>query len=180
MHGIIFTELRKYVSGKVGKEAWDGALKDAGLAAKIYLPIQSYPDTEAVAIITAVSRKTGQGISTILEDFGEFIAPHLLNMYRVLLKAEWRTLDVIENTEATIHRLVRLNTPDAAPPKLVTRRPTPNEVIITYTSKRGMCAVAKGIAGGIAKQYNERIRITETGCMLKGAPTCEISVKLEQ
>jgi predicted hydrocarbon binding protein len=41
-----------------------------------------------------------------------------------------------------------------------------------------MCAIAKGIATGLAAHYGETVRITETSCMHKGDPECTISVRL--
>lgn len=53
-----------------------------------------------------------------------------------------------------------------------------DEVVITYSSERKLCAVAKGIVKGIGAHFQERISIRESECMLKGAPACRISVKL--
>jgi predicted hydrocarbon binding protein len=37
-----------------------------------------------------------------------------------------------------------------------------------------MCAFAIGIAKGLAKHYNETIEVSQTKCMHKGEPHCEI------
>ncbi|MGC8885496.1 MAG: heme NO-binding domain-containing protein [Candidatus Nanoarchaeia archaeon] len=140
--------------------------------------IQAYTDQEAVALVSTASKMTGTPIPVILEDFGEFIVPTLFKIYHSLIKPEWKTLDLIENAEETIHRTVRIKNPSAEPPKLKSSRPSADEVIITYTSPRKMCGVAKGIAKGIANYYNEQIQITETKCMLKGSSSCQISIKL--
>jgi predicted hydrocarbon binding protein len=50
-------------------------------------------------------------------------------------------------------------------------------VLVTYTSERKLCAVAKGIIQGIASHFQERVVIRERECMLKGAPACLISVR---
>lgn len=178
MHGIIFSELKKYVDAKLGGGAWDKLLKEAGLNGKIYLAIQEYPDQEAVTLVSTASKITGKPVTSILEDFGEYIAPDLLGMYKSLIKPEWKTIDLIKNTEETIHKVVRLKNPGAKPAELKCSSPAPDQVDITYSSPRKMCAVAKGIARGVAKHYNERVLITEPACMLKGSPSCKISVKL--
>lgn len=177
MHGIIFSELKKYVSTEFDKGTWNELLKNAGLGARVYTPIQSYPDEEVRTIVTTAARMTGLSASVILEDFGAFLAPDLLKMCSALLRPEWRTLDVIEHTEAVIHKMVRIDNPKAAPPELIAHRTHPDEVIITYTSQRRLCDVAKGIAKGLAHQFNEHIVISESSCMLKGDTACKISVK---
>ncbi len=178
MHGIIFMELKKYVDAKLGGGAWNKLLKDSGVGPRMYTPLKEHPDQEAVALVSTASEMTGDSIPTILEDFGEFMVPDLVDMYGALIEPEWNTLDLIEHTEETIHKVVRVKNPGAKPPELKTSRPSPNEVVINYSSPRKMCAVARGIAKGFAKYYNEQIDITETSCMLSGSPNCTISVKL--
>lgn len=178
MHGLIFAELQKYVDTNLGGDTWNKLLEESGIGFKMYTPLQEYPDQEAVALVTTASEMTGKTTSDILEDFGKFIVPDLMNMYRSLIKPEWKTLDLIEHTEETIHRVVRIKNPGARPPRLKCSRPSSDEVVITYDSPRKMCAVARGIASGVAEHYNEQVRITESACMLEGSPSCKISVKL--
>lgn len=118
MHGVIFYELQKYADTKVGPGTWQALLREAGFGRRSYLATQDYPDGDAVALATAASRLTGLEASTILEDFGQFIVPDLVKMYRSFIRPEWRALDLIENTENTIHKAVRLQNPRADPPAL--------------------------------------------------------------
>ena len=67
------------------------------------------------------------------------------------------TLDVIEHTEQTIHRVVRRRQPGALPPRLRTVRVGPKMVILTYDSPRRLCAVARGIARGVAARFAEAL-----------------------
>ena len=178
MHGIIFAGLKKYVVANLGNEAWGGLLKDAGIGSKIYLPTQTYSDQEIVALVTTASQKTGIPAATLLEGFGEFIVADLVTIYRSMIDPSWRTLDLIENTENTMHKAVRLRDRGATPPTLVVNRTSPNEVVVVYSSARKMCSVAKGIVKGIAKHYGEQVVINESTCMHRGNPSCTISVKL--
>jgi predicted hydrocarbon binding protein len=179
MHGIIFSELKKYVDTKLGADAWTGLLQAAGLRTKIYMPIQAYPDQEAVALVSAAAKMTGQPVDGVLQSFGEFIAPDLLRMYGALLKKGWKTLDILENTEETIHRVVRSQNPGADPPQLQCARQSATALVVTYTSDRRMCGVAKGIIRGIAAHLGEKVVVSESTCMLQGGTKCEISVRLE-
>jgi len=179
MHGIIFSEMRKYVDARLGPSGWANLMKEAGMPkSKMYLAIEEYSDQEAVALVTAAAKLTGKPAAAILEDFGEFIAPDLLKMYGNLIDPTWKTLDLIEHTERTIHTVVRIKNPGARPPELQVSRAGKDEVVITYSSPRKMCAVAKGIAKGVAKHYNEHIVISESSCMLQGRGSCKISLKL--
>src|SRR6202022_5034025 len=116
MHGIIFSQLRKYVETKQGSRAWSTLLKRAQLENRAYLSVSEYPDAEMDALISAGALISGQPATVVLEDFGVFIAPSLMNMYGHLIPRDWKTLDVIEKTEETIHNEVRGKPPAQNPP----------------------------------------------------------------
>jgi len=177
MHGIIHAELKKYVETTYGGTTWRDLLAAAGLSGTLYLPMQEYPDAEVVALVTAAAAATGTPAAAILEDFGRFIVPDLVKMYRSVIPPHWTTLDLIEHTEETIHRVVRLRQPGAAPPALQVRRLSPQALEIVYTSPRKLCAVAKGIAHGVAAHYQETIGVAEPQCMHRGATSCRIQVR---
>src|SRR5229473_7558096 len=130
MHGIIFAELRNYAETKHGNGTWNALLEQAKLENKVYMPIREYPDAEVVALVTAASSMTGLPVSALLEDFGEFLAPALLKMFGHLLLPEWKTIDVIDNTEGTIHTVVRVKNPGTKPPDLQTVRRSKDEVVL--------------------------------------------------
>jgi hypothetical protein len=177
MHGTIFSELKKFVDARLGPDAWRPLVREAGLGARLYVTVSEYPDAEAVALVGAASRTTGMPAQDILEAFGEFIAPDLLGMYRALVRPEWRTLEFLENTENTIHRVVRLQNPGARPPEIRCTRTGPAEVVIHYGSERRMCAVARGIVKGVAAHYGETVTLEEPRCMLRGDEECRLVVR---
>lgn len=178
MHGTIFFELKKYVEAKLGgAEAWDRLLSEADLGARTYEVMADFPDSELIQLIETASRMTQVPIPAILEDFGEFIAPDLLQMYAGVINPAWKTLDVVQHTEDEIHRVVRLHNRDAHPPMLKAIRTSADEVVLEYGSPRKMCFVAKGIAKGLAKHYQENISISEPSCMHRGDPICTIVIK---
>jgi hypothetical protein len=172
MHGIIHLELQNFVVGNYGAEAWRTLLERAGLTNQIFTPLNTYPDEQIVGLVQAAEALTGLSAIVLLEAFGEFLVPRYLALYGKLLKPEWRTLDVIEHTEQTIHRVVRLREPGALPPRLRTERTSPNEVVLTYDSARKLCPVARGIARGLAKQFKETLTIEDVRCMHRGDATC--------
>jgi len=178
MHGILFLELKKYVELRWGKSTWSTLLADTGFAHRTYLPVQEYPDDEMETLVQTVAKTARLTVPFVLEDFGEFMVPDLLQVYRSLVHAHWKTLDLIENTEKMIHRVVRLRNPGARPPELLAERKNPTQVAIRYRSARKMCSVAVGIVRGVAKHYGESVAIAEPRCMHAGAAECIIEVRL--
>jgi hypothetical protein len=177
MHGTIFLELQGYAQARLGADGWSRLLAEARLPPKFYLPIKEYPDEEAMALVAAAARLAGKPEGEILEDFGEFIVPGLLSMYGSLLKKEWRTLDIIQHTEETVHRVVRLNHMGARPPYLSSERASAGELVLTYTSPRRMCRFARGLIRAIARVKGEAVSIEESRCLLKGDPACVITLR---
>ena len=177
MHGFIFSELKKYVSKHFGPESWEALLRDAGLGIRQYDHFSDYPDDEIVALVSTASRASKLPEADILEGFGEFIAADLVSAFRPLLDPSWRTLEFLENVEPVIHRVVRARNRKAKPPAISCSRMGPEEVMITYGSKRKMCALAKGIVIGAANLFGEEVSIQEESCMLRGDRLCLINVR---
>lgn len=180
VHGVIFAEFKRYVVDMFGLHAWSPLLEDAGLKGHIFLPDQVYPDENFQAILQATARKMDeQDTHELQESFGRHVAPGLMQMYHAQINPAWGSLDLIENAETTIHRIVRLRDPNAAPPRLKCTRVSTDVVRIHYTSPRRLCGVAIGISRGVAEHYEDRVHIKEEGCMLKGNDFADIHVHRE-
>ena len=175
MHGIIFNQLRGYAQTRLGEQGWETLLREAGLPSRIYLAFQGYPDEEAVALIMAASRMTGHSVRFLLEDFGEFIVPGLMKIYRAFIQPGWDILDVIENAER-IHEKVRRD-PNARPPRLECERVDSSTVRVVYASPRKLCGLSIGFVRGLALTLGQRADVKERQCMHEGAPYCEFIVK---
>lgn len=176
MHGFILTEIEKYVRSKLGDAAWQTLLERAGLGTRRYESVRTYSDAEVVSLVVTASEVTGSPVSAILEDFGCFLGGDLLRIYRPILNPRWKSLDFLENMENTIHRVVRSRSA-ARPPVLLFERVSADEVLLTYGSPRKLCALAKGIAQGVALHYGETLETTEISCMLRGATNCQLTFK---
>jgi hypothetical protein len=174
LHGLIHLELQKFVTASYGAAAWTKMLEGAGLMTEVYTPLASYPDSQIVALVGAAEKLTGLPATQLLESFGEALVPAYLSLYGSLIQPDWRTLDVLEHTEHTIHRVVRIRHPGAEPPRLHAERTGPSEVTLIYDSPRRLCAVARGIAKGVAKHFHERLEIADRECMHRGDPRCTL------
>lgn len=178
MHGIIHLELQQFVQQHFGEQAWQKLVRAAGLEQEIYTPLRAYPDSHVVRLVHEAERMTQLPASELLEQFGEYLVPTYLRIYGALLKPSWRTLEVLEHTEETIHRVVRTRQPGALPPRLTTRRTGAREVHINYESERRLCAVARGIVRGVAGHFGQKVKLRDLACMHRGDPSCVIAVQL--
>lgn len=178
VYGLLFIELHKYISKKLGQDSWNSLLQQSGLGPRIYLASQEYPDEEMVSLISSTSEIIGLPHPAILEDFGEFFGLEVIRIYGSFINPEWKALDLIERAGELVDAAIRSRSPETRKPDFKCSRTSADEVIITYDSPRKWCGLTKGFVKGIAEHFNEEVLITETSCMLKGAPVCTISVKL--
>lgn len=178
MHGLIFTELKKYVENKFDKATWEKLLDKAGKKHQMYVSAAVYPDQDILALVTTACEMTGAPANELLEDFGQFIAPDLVEQYKFLISPGWGLLDFLANTEETIHKIIRFHK-GVTLPRLLTARLADDTLIITYNSQRKMCALLKGIVKGAARYYKEDVSVLESRCMLQGDPECVVTVQTE-
>ena len=179
MNGVIYIEIAKYAQSLIGEQGWEGVIRQAGVPARRYYRVADYPDEEAFALLAALSAQLQRPVPELLESLGEFIVPDLMKMARMWIPPHWKTIDVVADTEETIHEMLRQEGSNVNnPPRLRCRRNGPSEVVVTYDSPRRMCGLAKGIVRGLARHYDEQVSIDEPACMLQGATACELVVRL--
>lgn len=159
MHGMIHTELRKFVVENYNEDTWETILAKAGLKGKKYLTMQNYSDKETLAIVGAAVEVSGIPLEDLLETFGKFIAPDLIRMYRTLVDPDWTTKEFLINIEGTMHKAVRDRNIGAKPPVLSFRDIGENKLHFTYNSSRDLIPVAIGIMKGVAEQYDETVQV---------------------
>ena len=176
MLGVVHQALQHFAQTEVGDDAWSRVQQAARLPDVTYVSSVRYPDEQITAVVLALSRETGVGVSELIRRFGRFLAPVLLERYHAFVDDAWRTLDLLEHTEEVIHRAVRINEPTAAPPRLQVARTDAAEARVVYASPRRLCSLAKGLIEGVAAHYDEAVTITDAACMFGGDDHCELVV----
>ena len=177
MLGIIFFLLQRFLRKELGPAAWKQLFAEAGIGPKMYLAENTYPAEEAIGLLQAAGRLKGRSVPDLVESFGYVIAPDLLGLFRSLIRPEWKTLDLLENVE-TMHTAMRKRNPVADPPVVQGLRISETEMQLTYTSKRRLCTLAKGIIRGVAGLYGEDVEIVEHSCMHSGYLYCTFHVRI--
>jgi hypothetical protein len=155
MHGSIFVFLKRFVETQHDFSTWQKLLENADLTDQNFDLHTIYPDEDLYRIVHEASALTGLDRDSLYEKFGEFLIPDLLLMYNRYIDPNWRTMDMIEYTESTMHTAVRKEDAGTDPPVLHVTRLQKNKLIIDYYSKRKMGSLAVGMIKGIAKYYNE-------------------------
>ena len=177
MHGLIFSELRRFVEERAGAGTWPRVCVEAGVERALHRDTETYPNAELVALVEAASRITGTTVSLLLEDFGAHLVPGLFATYMPAPPPEWGALDLLEHAERHCHTAVRQRDAIANPPRLRVRRLSASEVQVVYASPRRMCHIARGIARGVLTRYRVSGSVSESSCMHRGDAVCLISVR---
>lgn len=178
MHGLIFFYIQKFAETAAHVTRPQGVTRPSvATGAARYLPSGVYPDAEAVELLQSLAESTGRTLPDTLEQFGCFLAPHLVKVAGRHVDPGWQTLDLIEHTEAIIHAMIRTANPGAQPPVLETVRPALDELHLIYSSQRQLCPLARGLMRGIATHYHEELEIDEPSCMNRGDPFCSFVIR---
>jgi len=178
VHGLIFFFIQKFAeSATHGDQGGFTVRSGVATSAARYLPSGVYPDAEAVELLQSIADTSGHPLRVVLEQFGRFLAPHLVKVAGRYVDPAWRTLDLIEHTEAIIHEMVRSTNPGAQPPVLETVRATHDELHLVYSSQRQLCPLAVGLMHGLADHYHERLDVEEPSCMERGDPFCSFVIR---
>lgn len=159
MHGTILTLLKRYVQIQYDHSTWVRLMELSGLEDVVFDHKTVYPDEHIYALVGRAAEMTGLSAGELHEKFGEYLVPDLMYMYQKLLKPEWKTLDMLEHTELTMHKQVRREHTENSPPVLEVSRLGPDESMIDYVSPRRMSGLAVGIVRGLASYYDETERI---------------------
>lgn len=91
----------------------------------------------------------------MLEEFGTFLVPDLLLIFKKYVNPAWDVFDMIQNTEAFMHGAVRQQDARTNPPRLFVTKVSKSLLVIDYHSKRRMASIALGIIKGIVTHFNE-------------------------
>lgn len=178
MHGFIFIEFDKFILEHVHYTDWQQALKSHSVDYTSFSPTEIYPDEKMLEMLDLAAEITKKPKEKLLELFGAFIAPDLIKVYRAYIDPAWKTLEVLENAESTIHVAVRQSTAGATPPILKVKRTAPRDVVIEYVSSRNMPELGVGIIKGLGNYFNENLEVKLEKFPEEGRST--ISVRLMQ
>lgn len=178
MHGIVLNQLKEFVVSNHGFEAWETVQRESGLETTVYVPVTEYPDEDVLALLEAAVELTGVEQSELLQSFGRFLVPRLVDTYGVHVDRDWTGLELVANVEEYIHVALRekqLST--YTPPELEAAWIDDDRVRVIYGSDRGLCHLARGLLEGVGDYFDEPLSVREEACTHEGADRCEFVVR---
>ena len=180
MHGSIFAFLKRYIESTYDYSTWVKLMESTGINRVGYQMQEMYPTRELTQIIGAVSTLSGKQPHEVQEQFGAFLVPDLLMIYKKYVMPEWTTYDLLLHAESNMHGAVRSNDKRTKPPVLSVNKVSSKLLVIDYHSTRRMSSVGIGIVKGIAAYFNESDRVTVSSMTSPDAERVQLRVEFAE
>ncbi|KQZ39948.1 heme NO-binding domain-containing protein [Duganella sp. Root1480D1] len=170
MKGIVFTEFMELVEGRMGLEMLDRIITEAKLPNDgAYTSVGTYDHAELVRLVQALSDASGVSMPQLIHMFGEHLFQRFSVSYQPLFADSHSAFDFLSHIDDVIHVEVRKLYPDAELPSLPCERPSPDRLLMHYSSPRGLGDLAEGLIAGCIKHFGENIAVTRTDLPKEGA-----------
>ncbi len=179
MKGIIFNLLEEVVTQHLGAHVWDQLLEAAQLDG-VFTSLGNYPDEQLMKLVMAASSALNQSPQEVVLWFGAQALPLLARRYPSLFTPHQSTRPFILTLNSIIHPEVRKLYPGADVPDFDFDTSSPEKLVMTYSSRRKLCALAEGLITGAAEHYAETVTISHTRCMHHGDTSCLLELAFQK
>ena len=174
MKGIIFNLLEDFITEKWGAETYEEILSRCPAQATIaFVGPGTYPDSDLLAIVGMATEKLGISVPVALHAFGKYCFPKLAAQFPPFVQKHNHPKPFLKTIDNIIHVEVQKLFANSEPPQITFTDPGPDQLLLTYSSKRKLCALMAGLLEGTAEHFNTPIEYQQTRCMHQGADTCE-------
>ena len=160
MRGLIFTEFIQLVEEKFGIVMADDVLSTPGLTdGGAYTAVGTYPHTEMVAMVGALSERSGIPASDLCVIFGEWLFPKLARAFEFAVKPHGDAFSFLASLDGIIHVEVRKLHANAELPSVPVTRIDERTLVMEYRSRRPFADVAEGLLRGALAWFGERAEL---------------------
>jgi hypothetical protein len=147
MKGVVFTEFMEMVETKFDENMLEEVIDEAGVDG-VYTAIGTYPHTDMILLVSALSTKSGIEVSELLRMFGVYMFGSFTKLYPTFFKEKDNSFDFLEQVEGFIHAEVKKIYPKAELPRFETNRLDAKQLEMVYYSDRRMGSLAVGLIQG--------------------------------
>ncbi len=146
MKGIVFTEFLDLVEDKFGLATVDEIIEQTELSTGgSYTAVGTYPFSEMLGLLKALSAKTSISIDDLLYTYAEHFFGVLAEGYPQLIESYKNPIEMLSSIENHIHIEVRKIYPDAELPTFETLEKSDNHLVMIYKSSRAMHSFGLGL-----------------------------------
>jgi len=166
LKGVVFTEFLEMIEDRFSPEMVDNIIEDSDLpSGGAYTAVGTYPHTEIVAMVAALSRRSGLAVADLLLAFGEHLFGRFAIGHPTLMTQNTSAFDFLAGIEHVIHAEVLKLYPQAQLPRFMVEEHTPDRLILLYDSPRHFEDLAEGLIRGCMAHFGERVDIARSSVL---------------
>lgn len=161
MKGVVFTEFLDMVEDRFSADMVDDIIDDADLpSGGAYTAIGTYPHEEIVALVVALSGRSGIAVPDLLKVYGEHLFGIFVKGYPGFFAGVSDAFEFLAGIEDIIHAEVRKLYPDAELPRFdVECCEHGRQLTLIYDSRRHFEDLAEGLMRGCIAHFGGDIDI---------------------
>lgn len=160
MKGVVFTEFLEMVEDRFSADMVDDIIDDAQLPhGGAYASVGTYPHSEIVSMVVALSQRSGLAVPDLVRTFGEHLFGRFVLAYPGFFTGVTGTFEFLSGIENIIHAEVLKLYPDAELPRFIVEHHDAHRLVLLYQSPRHFEDLAEGLMHGCVAHFGEPIRI---------------------
>jgi len=161
MLGLVFTEFLEMVEQAYSLDMVDELIEENNLASGgAYTSVGLYQAGEMLALVTALSDKTGTPVDELVRAFGHHLMTRFVALYPEFFKTDTGTFGFLQSIDDHIHVEVAKLYSNARLPRIETQLCNGSTLVLDYFSHRPMADLAMGLIEAAIKHYGESIVIS--------------------
>ena len=162
MKGLVFSEFLEFVEEKYSPEVVDDIIEVSDLpSGGIYTSVGTYNYHELLYLVSALSEMSGVEACDLVRAFGKHLFKRLAASYPHFIEGVDNTFKFLRSVDEYIHVEVRKLYPDAELPEFEFFTSRPDQLIVTYRSRRALGDLAHGMMEGACEYFGENISIEQ-------------------
>ncbi len=161
MLGMVFTEFVELVEAQFSPAVADAVLQDvAPPHGGAYTAVGYYPHQEMMALVGALSARTGVAAPDLVKAFGHHLLKRFTQGHGDMFARCTSLFDFVASIDGHIHVEVHKLYEQATLPRFTVLSRSQTTMTLLYQSSRHMEMLAQGLLEGAAQHYGEDCRIT--------------------
>jgi hypothetical protein len=160
MKGVVFTEFLDMVEARFSADMVDDIIDDSAVpSGGAYTSIGTYPHEEMVALIGALSHRSGVLVPDLLRTYGHHLFGRFFANYPSFFNNIGDALTFLAGIEDVIHAEVLKLYPDAELPRFEVEFHDAHELRLLYHSNRHFEDLAEGLIAGCIEHFGHPIAL---------------------
>lgn len=159
MKGVVFTEYLEFIEEQFGFDIVDDMIEKAGVSG-VYTQAGNYPFEELYSMVIALSDLVDAPAPALIEAFGKNIFKKLIVIYPKAVQAYNTAFEFIAHIDDVVHPEVKKLYPDTELPRFNIETIDDTKLVTTYSSKKPLMDLAKGLMESCAEHYNEDMDVS--------------------